>query len=111
MIPYPYYQCDTAFNPTTDAINVTMKNIRIILAGSLNTIIPKSTVPAAPIPVNMAYAVPIGIVWVAFTNKPIPNIRHTPNARYQYVDCGADTIFAFDMQNVKPTSKALANNK
>jgi hypothetical protein len=34
--------------------------IRAIDTGSLNTIIPRMAVPAAPIPVQTAYAVPIG---------------------------------------------------
>ena len=44
-----------------ELIKVVMKNIRQKSAGSLNTKIPTRTVPTAPIPVQTAYAVPIGI--------------------------------------------------
>lgn len=60
-----------------------MKNIRIILTGSLNTKIPIRTVPTAPMPVNTAYAVPIGIVSTAFINNPMPSMRHIANEMYQ----------------------------
>ena len=38
----------------------TIRTIRIISIGSLNKIIPNNTVPIVPIPVQIAYAVPIG---------------------------------------------------
>jgi hypothetical protein len=38
----------------------TIQIIRIILIGSLNKIIPKTTVPTVPIPVQIAYALPSG---------------------------------------------------
>lgn len=38
----------------------TIQTIRMILIGSLNKIIPSNTVPIVPIPVQIAYAVPIG---------------------------------------------------
>lgn len=38
----------------------TIQTIRMILMGSLNKIIPNNTVPIVPIPVQIAYAVPIG---------------------------------------------------
>jgi len=53
------------FNPATEAMSVKRKNIRQKSVGSLKKIIPTITVPAAPIPVHTAYAVPIGNVFVA----------------------------------------------
>lgn len=53
---------DTTLSPIIDAIRVKRKNIRPIDTGSLNTNIPNSTVPTAPIPVHTAYAVPSGNV-------------------------------------------------
>jgi hypothetical protein len=45
-----------------DAINVVIKNNRQKVAGSLKIKIPIKTVPTAPIPVQTAYQVPIGIL-------------------------------------------------
>jgi len=42
----------TILSPITDAINVKIKNSRQKLAGSLNTRMPMSTVPMAPMPVH-----------------------------------------------------------
>ena len=55
-------QCEAAFRPTIDPISVIRKNILQKLAGSLKKKIPTIAVPAAPIPVQTAYAVPIGRV-------------------------------------------------
>jgi hypothetical protein len=88
-----------------------MKNILRNVAGSLKIKIPVNTVPTAPIPVNMAYAVPIGKLCVAFTNKLIPTIRHNTNPMYQYVETGVTDILAFPRQNVNNTSKIPDNIK
>lgn len=49
------YQCEeTAFNPTTEPIKVTIKKILQKLTGSLKKKIPIKTVPTAPIPVHTA---------------------------------------------------------
>ena len=56
---------ETNFKPTMEIIRVLRKKIRQKLAGSLKINIPSNTVPTAPIPVQTAYAVPIGSVWVA----------------------------------------------
>ncbi len=49
------YQCEeTVFSPMIEPISVVMKNILQKFAGSLNTNIPTSTVPTAPIPVHTA---------------------------------------------------------
>lgn len=61
-------QC-TIFSPITEAMRVKMKNMRQKVAGSLNTRMPMSTVPTAPMPVQMGYAVPMGMTLVAFDRK------------------------------------------
>jgi len=60
-----------------------MKNIRNTLTGSLKKIIPSNAVPVAPIPVQTAYAVPIGIVWVALSNSAMLSISDIPKHIYQ----------------------------
>ena len=47
-----YTQC-TIFRPTTEAMRVKMKIMRHRVTGSLNTSMPMSTVPTAPMPVQM----------------------------------------------------------
>ena len=49
------------------------KKSRMGVAGSLKTNIPIKTVPTAPIPVQMAYAVPKGKVCTALASKAILN--------------------------------------
>ena len=44
-----------------EIISVLRKKILQKLAGSLNTKMPRTTVPTAPIPAQTAYAVPVGI--------------------------------------------------
>ena len=56
--------------------NIHKNTIFPILTGSLNQRIPTIAVPAAPIPVNIAYAVPIGIVFIALANKKKLIIRN-----------------------------------
>ncbi len=62
LVPFCFFQLDTAFSPIIEPIKVVMKSKRKKVAGSLNTKIPIRTVPTAPIPVQTAYAVPIGNV-------------------------------------------------
>ena len=59
---YFIFQYDTTFNPIKEAMSVNRKKSRMGVAGSLKTNIPIKTVPTAPIPVQMAYAVPKGKV-------------------------------------------------
>lgn len=54
-----------------EANKVKMKNSLRKLTGSLKTNMPISTVPKAPIPVHIAYAVPIGSVCTALDNNHI----------------------------------------
>lgn len=44
-----------------EMISVVKKKILIKVTGSLNTKIPRITVPTAPMPAQTAYAVPVGI--------------------------------------------------
>src|SRR3546814_2331091 len=59
---------ETAFNPTTPATISAMHPSRAGEALSANTRIPTVATPTAPMPVQIAYAVPTGIVrnaWVS----------------------------------------------
>ena len=51
-LPLPY--CDTALSPISEPMSVHRKNKRIKVVGSLNTKIPTTTVPTAPMPVHTA---------------------------------------------------------
>ena len=53
------------------------KKSRMGVAGSLKINIPIKTVPTAPMPVQMAYAVPKGKVCTAFASKAILSIVET----------------------------------
>src|SRR5690606_35503059 len=53
----------TICKPTTDITSVDRKNIRQKVRGSLNSKIPITTVPIAPIAPQTAYAVPTGIAF------------------------------------------------
>lgn len=87
-----------------DAIKVNMKNILQKVAGSLNTKIPMMALPTAPIPVQTAYAVPIGNSLVAFTNNSILMVKQIKNPPYQSIDVLPEVSFAFPKQVAKPTS-------
>ena len=58
-----------ALSPMIPTITIERNNIRQIPAGSWNRMIPKTTVPTAPIPVQTAYAVPIGSSLVAISRN------------------------------------------
>ena len=91
-----------------DKINVVMKNTRQKVAGSLKTMIPTKTLPTAPIPVQTAYAVPIGNSLVAFTNNNMLMERHTKKPPYQSKEVFPEVSFAFPRQVAKPTSNKPA---
>lgn len=59
----------TTFSPMMEIIIKEIKNIRRSFTGSSNKIIPNIAVPAIPIPVQTAYAVPSGIVLTAWLRK------------------------------------------
>jgi len=54
------YSIDINSKPMIPPTINTIRTIRIISIGSLNKIIPNNNVPIVPIPVQIAYAVPIG---------------------------------------------------
>lgn len=93
-------------------MSVEMKNTRQKLEGSLNKKIPTKTVPTAPIPVQTAYAVPIGKPSVAFINSPILITRDTTKPKYQRYISVPLVSFVFPKHDVKPTSNipAIINN-
>lgn len=66
-----------------DAIKVKIKKIRQKLAGSLKKKIPTKTVPTAPIPVQTAYAVPIGKDSDALTKSTILIVKQAKKPPYQ----------------------------
>ncbi len=91
-----------------DIINVLMKKTRQKVAGSLKIKIPTSTLPTAPIPVQTAYAVPIGSSLVTFTSKTMLIVRQTKNPAYQKIIVFPDDSLAFPRQVAKATSNKPA---
>ena len=67
-IKYWYYAA-VNFNPKIPTSIKQRNTIRKIFTGSLKRKIPSNTAPKAPIPVQMAYAVPIGSVLAASDSK------------------------------------------
>ena len=98
----------TIFRPTTDAIRVKMKNSLQNEAGSLNTKIPTMTVPTAPIPVQTGYAVPRGMVFVAFVSSTMLRKHRKRNAAYHNAALFPVSILPFPRQNAKPVSHSPA---
>lgn len=64
--------------------------------------------PMAPIPVQTAYAVPIGNSLVAFTNKIILIVKQIKNPPYQSKEVLPEVSLAFPKQVAKPTSNKPA---
>lgn len=91
-----------------EAMSVAIKNRRRNVAGSLNTKMPTNTVPTAPIPVQTAYAVPMGRYCVALTSNHMlmPSDTKKP-AYHRYMVCPL-VSFAFPRQKAKATSKSPA---
>ena len=100
-------QCETNFNPTIEPNKVTMKKIRAKPADSPKTKIPSNTVPRAPTPVQIAYAVPIGSVCTALARKPILNTVARPHPPLQSY---RSAPWVFPKQKVMATSKTPAIN-
>ena len=80
--PESHFLIHTILSPISDAINVKIKNRRQKLAGSLNTRVPMSAVPMAPMPVHTGQAVPIGMVFAAFASSNMLNADTTTNPEY-----------------------------
>ena len=93
----------------TEAMRVKMKNSLQNEAGSLNTRIPIITVPTAPIPVHIGYAVPIGMVLVALVRSTMLNMHNKTKAAYHSTALFPVSIFPFPRQNVKPVSHRPAS--
>ena len=91
-----------------EAINVNIKKILQKVAGSLNTKTPIIALPMAPIPVQTAYAVPIGNSLVAFTNKSMLMVKQIKNPPYQSSEMLPEVSFALPKQVAKPTSNKPA---
>ena len=89
-------------------MSVVIKNNRQNSAGSLKTNIPTSTVPTAPTPVQTAYAVPIGNVWVALYSRNMLIERQTTNPAHHNVEVSPADSFAFPKHVANPTSKSPA---
>ena len=81
----------------------TIQRIRITSCDSLNNKTPAIAAPVAPIPVQTAYAVPIGISFTDFDNKtklatiatPVPIVGHN---------------FVKPSVNFSPTAHPISNN-
>ncbi len=64
-LPYVTLPDPPNFKPIIPAMISSMQNTRVKVAGSLNHNIPTIAMPTAPIPVQTAYEVPIGSVFIA----------------------------------------------
>lgn len=89
-----------------------MKNRRQNDAGSLNTKMPTMTVPTAPIPVHTGYAVPKGMVLVAFVSSTILSRHSSAKATYHIAALFPVSTLPFPRQNANPVSHipATINN-
>tara|TARA_Y100000780_G_scaffold181764_1_gene167571 strand:+ start:43812 stop:44171 length:360 start_codon:yes stop_codon:yes gene_type:complete len=91
-----------------DPINVVKNSIRKKVAGSLKTNMPTKTVPTAPMPVQTAYAVPMGRVCVAFTKSIILIAKAIKKPIYhKYISLPVDS-FALPKQKANATSNMPA---
>lgn len=81
------------------------------MAGSLKKRMPIKTVPTAPIPVQTAYAVPIGMVFVAFINSNMLTDNVIKKPVYHQYDVAPVVSLAFPKQDAKATSSNPAITK
>lgn len=88
-----------------EAIKVVRKKILQKVAGSLKKKMPIKTVPTAPIPVQTAYAVPMGKVCVALYNSAILMERQTKKPTIHNVEIVPEVSLALPKHDAKPTSK------
>jgi hypothetical protein len=93
------------FRSVTPAMMNAIAVIRAIEIGSLKTTIPKIAVPAAPIPVQTAYAVPMGRVFRDQANK-----EKLPDAKSRNPMLGQIFVKLFESLSIvaKPTSRRPA---
>src|SRR5699024_9528579 len=96
------------FNPTAPDMIQAKNNNRFHLAPSLKKRIPINTAPAAPNPVQTAYALPIGILRIANDQKMRSNVyvRTSSARRLSYFFCKYKLI-----QRTPTISPTLAMNK
>lgn len=87
-----------------EAISVMIKNSRQKSAGSSKNRIPIRVVPTAPIPVQTAYAVPMGRVWVALYSRYMLRVRLIKNPAIHSRELVPLVMRAFARQVVKPIS-------
>ncbi len=87
-----------------EAIKVVIKKILQKSAGSLKIKTPTKTVPTAPIPVQTAYAVPIGNVCVALYNNSMLMVRQIKNPIIHKTAVVPEFSLALPKQVAKPTS-------
>ena len=85
-----------------------MKNRRRNEAGSLKNMMPRSTVPTAPMPVHTGYAVPIGRLWTAFASRIMLNDRQIMKPAPHNHHAVPETSFIFPRQNANPDSNIPA---
>ena len=93
------------FKRITPVIINAIAVIRAIETGSLKTIIPKIAVPAAPIPVQTAYAVPIGRTFSDQASR-----EKLPDAKTKNPILGQIFVKLFESLSIvaKPTSSKPA---
>lgn len=72
---------------------------------------PINTVPNAPNPVHIAYAVPIGKLWAAFAKNPMLRIEDIKNAATHHQNAEPSAFLVFPKLKVINTSKTEATNK
>jgi hypothetical protein len=95
---------ETNFKPTIEIISVVRKNNLQKVAGSLNTSIPTTTIPNAPIPVHTAYDVPTGSVFVTVYKRKMLVKRQIRNATNHIVAVGPEVSRSLPIHVAKPIS-------
>lgn len=80
----PYYP--NTFKPTAPVMISDKKTMRFQPADSPKNKAPIKTAPAAPNPVQMAYAVPIGMSRIASAKKMKPNVNETTISNNLLID-------------------------
>ena len=88
-------QWAVAFRPMMPTSSRAAKNIRAAVAGSLKITIPSTTAPRAPIPVQTAYAVPMGKVFTAWAkSQTLAAIAATVRTEYPTLVKPSDSFIA-----------------
>lgn len=74
----------------------------------MKNMMPRSTVPTAPMPVHTGYAVPIGRLWTAFASRIMLNDRQIMKPAPHNHHAVPETSFIFPRQNANPDSNIPA---